>query len=160
MAFFNFVGGPARTQTQGKITERLQDIARRCGDLSPLREPIRKILIEGNRQRALAGVDAQGRPFAPLAASTLRYRSGKGPPLAPRFAGSREITGYVLDVQAGVGRLSFAASWPGQPWMEYHATGTRYMPKRSPYGFRQVDLDKIRPMMSDYILKRRGWFGR
>jgi hypothetical protein len=169
MAFFGFFGGSRVDSGTGKsaITERLSDIARRCGDLSPLREPVRRILIEGNKVRALAGVDAQGRPFAPLAASTLRgsrIHGGpvlrrQGPPLAPHYAGSREVTGYTLDIQAGVGRLSFAASWPGQPWMIYHHTGTPRMPRRDPYGFRQQDLDLIRPMMSQYILKK-GWFGR
>jgi hypothetical protein len=168
MAFFNFVGGPSRGgATQGKITERLSDIARRCGDLSPLQEPVRRILIEGNKVRALAGVNAQGVPFAPLAASTLRgsrIHGGpvlrrQGPPLAPHYAGSRVVTGYVVNVIAGPGKLSFAASWPSAPWMIYHHTGTRYMPRRDPYGFRKQDLDAIRPLMNQYILKR-GWFGR
>jgi hypothetical protein len=140
------------------LTERLSDIARRCGDLSPIKEPVRKILVEGNKARALAGVNAQGQAFAPLAASTLRYRRGTGPPLAPRGTQSRVVTQYVVNVTAGVGRLSFTGAWPSVHFMEFHATGTRYMPRRDPYGFRQVDLDKIRPMLSDYVLQRRGWW--
>jgi hypothetical protein len=154
MAFFNFVGGgPSRS----KVAERLGDIARRCGDLSPLREPVRRILIEGNRARALAGVDAQGRRFAPLAASTLSRRRGTGPPLAPRYAASRVVTAYVVNVIAGPGKLSFTGAWPSVHFMEYHHTGTRYMPRRDPYGFRQQDIDRIRPMLGDYILKRGFW---
>ena len=151
MALFIFGSG------RSALKDRLSDIARRCGDLSPLREPVRKILVEGNKARALAGVDAQGRPFAPLAASTLARRRGSGPPLAPRGTQSRVVTQYVVNVQAGVGRLSFTGAWPSVHFMEFHATGTRYMPKRDPYGFRQVDLDRIRPMLADYVLKRGFW---
>lgn len=143
--------------TVSPVAERLSDIARRCGDLSPLRDPIRRILVEGNRSRALAGVDAQGQPFAPLAPSTLRRRKGGGPPLAPLYSASRVVSQYVVDVQAGPGRLSFTGAWPRQRWMEYHHTGTRRMPRRDPYGFRRQDLDAIRPMLNDYVLKR-GWW--
>lgn len=155
MAFLGFVGAPGKS----KIAERLSDIARRCGDLSPLREPIRKVLVEGNKARALAGVDPQGRAYARLAASTLSRRAGTGPPLAPRYAASRVVTQYVVNVQAGPGRLSFTGSWPNVHFMEYHERGGRYLPQRRVFGFRRQDIDAIRPMLSDYILKRKGWFG-
>jgi len=136
----------------GLISERIADIARRCGDLSPIQGDVRAILVEDNRQRALQGVDAQGGRFASLAPSTIRSRQGAGPPLAPRFGQSREITGYVVQVTAGPGRLTFVASWPGSPWMEYHHTGTRRMPRRDPYGFRSSAIDRIRPLMADYVM--------
>lgn len=137
----------------GRISERIADIARRCGDLSPLQEPVRQVLTEDNTHRALAGIDVQGRPFAPLARSTLLHRRGSGPPLAPRSASSRIVTDYTVQVTTGMGRLTFAASWPGIPWMECHHTGTARMPKRDAYGFRQVALDKIRDMMSGYVMQ-------
>lgn len=138
----------------GKISERLADIARRGGDLSPLGEPVRRVLWEGNRERALAGENAQGVRFAPLAASTLKHRKGTGPPGAPRGASSRVVTGYVVSVIAAVGRLSFTGSWPGLDWIKYHATGTKRMPQRDPFGFRQRDLDKVRQMLREYVMRK------
>src|SRR4051812_17458551 len=100
----------------GAITERLADIARRAGDLSPLGEPVRRALWEGNKERALAGETAQGAKFAAVKASTQKTRGGSGPPLAPRGAASRIVTGYVVSVVAAVGRLTFTGSWPDLPW--------------------------------------------
>ena len=138
----------------GKLLERLSDIARRAGDLTPLREPIRRILWEGNRDRALAGTDAEGRAFAPLAASTLKHRDGSGPPQAPHGAGSRVVTDYVVDVQAGPGRLSFTGSWPGLAWMIYHIRGTRRMPRRDPLGFTRSTLDRARTLLREHVMKK------
>lgn len=137
----------------GQISERIADIARRCGDLSPLKEPVRQVLWEGNKQRALAGTDAQGTPFAPVAASTRKTRGGDGAPLAPHGASSRVVTDYTVNVQAGPGRLTFTGSWPSCPWMEYHHTGTKRMPRRDPYGFRAQDLDRVRQMLREHVMK-------
>lgn len=137
----------------GAIAERLSEIARRCGDLSPLREPVRRLLWEGNRERALAGVDAQGRRYDVLAASTLEHRDGSGPPLAPRGPQSRIVTGYVVDVRAGVGRLSITGSWPELPWVEYHHTGGKRLPRRDPFGWREKDLEACRMLLGEHVLK-------
>lgn len=137
----------------GKITEHLADIARRGGDLSPLGEPVRRVLWEGNRERALAGEDAQGRRYDSLSPATLKRRKGSGPPLAPRGAASRIVTGYVVSVIAAMSRLTFTGSWPGLDWVQYHADGTKRMPRRDPFGFRQRDLDKVRTMVREYIMK-------
>jgi hypothetical protein len=150
-----FLGLTVNWSARGPAAERLADFARRCGDLTPLREPVRQILVDGNRERSLAGTDPQGRSFASLAASTLRRRRGTGPPLAPRGAQSRVVTAYEVDVQAGTGRLDFVASWPSLPWIEYHVTGGRYLPVRNPFGFRSKDLEAIRELLSDHIARQR-----
>jgi hypothetical protein len=138
----------------GRISERLADVARRCGDLTPLADPVRRLFWEGNRAARLAGVDAEGRPFAPLAQSTLKRRKGHGPPLAPEGEASKIITGYVVQVTAGPGRLTFAGSWPDLDWIQYAADGTRHMPARDPLGFRRQDIDQVRDWMRGYILRR------
>lgn len=143
----------ARGVSAPNITKRIADLARNAADLSPLRDPVRTILVQGNRERALAGTDAQGRRFAPLASSTLKRRKGSGPPLAPRREASRVVTGYSVNVQAGPGRLTFAASWPGQPWMEYHARGGGRLPRRDSYGFRQQELEKVKDLLRQHIMK-------
>jgi hypothetical protein len=153
MPFLGLTGNwGARGRAQ---TERLADLARKCGDLTPLREPVRQVLIRGNRERSLAGTDAQGRTFAALAAATLKRRRGPGPPLAPLGAQSRVVTAYEVDVQVGTGRLSFIAGWPSLPWMEYHHTGTARMPRRDPYGFTAKTLEDIRTLLREHYRKNR-----
>jgi hypothetical protein len=158
MPFLGFTGSwGSRGRAQ---TERLADLARKCGDLTPLREPVRQVLIQGNRVRAVAGTDVEGIPYedyAPLAPSTLRRRRGDGPPLAPRYANSRIVTAYEVDVTAGTGRMSFTGSWPSLPWMEYHHTGTARMPRRDPYGFTAKTLEEVRTLLREhYQNKKRG----
>jgi hypothetical protein len=135
----------------GKLSERCAAIARRCGDLSPLAAPVRERLVEGNRAAVLAGVSPDGRPVAPLAASTLKRRRGTGPPRAPRGAASRVVAGYVVAVDAGPGRLTFTGSWPAFPQVDYLDRGTRRMPPRPTYGFRGEDLDAVRAMLRGHV---------
>ena len=143
-----------RLFNRGATRGRIAELARKAGDLTPLREPVREILVRGNRERALAGTDVQGRRFAPLAPSTLRRRVGTGPPLAPRYQSSRVVTEYEVDIRAGEGQLSFIAGWPGVSWMEHHHTGTPRMPRRDPYGFRQRDLDAVRALLKAHMRRR------
>ena len=137
----------------GVIAERIADLARRCGDLSPIAPEVRAILVEGNKRRALAGVDFMGRPYAPLAPSTWRTRKGSGPPLAPRSAQSRVVTEYTVQVTAGPQRLTFVAGWPNVHFMEYHIHGTSRMPRRDPLGFADHELYRIRQLMAAYVMK-------
>lgn len=136
----------------GAILDRLTDLARRCGDLSPIAPQVRDVFLLGNRERAMAGTDAAGRPFAPLARSTLKHRHGSGPPQAPTPS-AQIITGCEISVQAGPGRLSITQSWPGVRWVEYAISGTRRMPRRDPTGFRDQDKTKVAALMNDYITR-------
>lgn len=137
----------------GKLSQRCSDIARRCGDLSALREPIRKRLWEGNAAAVMAGQTPTGQTVAPLAKSTLKGRKGNGPPRAPRGRSSRVVAGYVVSVDAGPGRLSFTGSWPDFRPVEYLDRGTRRMPARPTLGFRPADLDWIRGRLGEHVMK-------
>jgi hypothetical protein len=149
----------------GAIVERLQEIARRCGDLTPLAEPVRQLIVEDNRDAILNRQDCRGNTVASLAASTLRTRDGSGPERAPNYSRSRIIRGLVVWVRAGVGQLSFTKSWPDAPWVEHHVTGTPKMPARDPSGVRPGAMDEIRAMLKGHVKDgdasgRRGWWGR
>lgn len=137
----------------GKLAERCSDIARRCGDLSPLREPVRARLWEGNKAAILAGQTPQGAEVAALAASTQKRRKGGGPPRAPRGAASRVVAGYVVTVSAGPGQLSFTGTWPDFDAIGYLDGGTKFMPARPTLGFRPVDLDWIREQLGSYVIR-------
>lgn len=138
----------------GKLLERCQDLARRCGDLSALREPVRDRLWEGNKGAVLAGLTPLGAPVAPLLPLTLKRRKGGGPPRAPMGAGSRVVAGYVVAVDAGPGRLAFTGSWPGfSPVIEYLDAGTSRMAARPTFGHRPTDLDWVRDRLRAHVLR-------
>jgi len=110
----------------GLLLERTQEIARRCGDLSPPAEPVRERLWDANRDVILAGVSpGTTRPVAALAPSTLKRRKGGGPPRAPRGVASRIVSGCVVSVTAGPGRLCYMKSWRGGE----HAGAQRHDPQ-------------------------------
>jgi hypothetical protein len=121
-------------------------------DLRPLAERIKQIIVEGNEQGLLAGLDADGKPFAPLADDTYaRGRGGLGPALSPRFSASRFIDRFVVTiVPIPGGGLSIRASWPGVPEVEFHRTGTRHMPARNPVGIRPETTVKIQRAIDDF----------
>lgn len=145
----------------GKLAERCADIARRCDDLSPLVDPIKKRLWWGNREAVVQGVSPNGRPVAPLMPSTLARRKGDGPPRAPMRDKSRVITMYEVNVVAGPGKLSFIGGWPGfTPIIEYLSHGTSRMRARPTFGFREIDLDWIRKQMQSHIIQPSGGGGR
>ena len=134
------------------ILDRNDEILRRTQRLEPIGVQIRETLERGKREQLLAGRDATGDPFAPLAASTLRYRVGTGPPLAPKGASSAIVVRYAVTITTESGRLTAAASWPGLDWVRYHRTGTRKMPKRDPGGFRAEDSARCLEIFKGYVM--------
>lgn len=170
-------------QNRGLLRERCAEMAKRCGDLSPIAEPVRKRLWEGNKAAILAGVSPDGRQVAKTwrqmnAESqwmTRRLASGKvvrfkmlgyreggdGPARAPHRERSRSVTTYQVNVIAGPQKLTFTGGYPDfEPIMGYLDKGTRYMPARPTMGFRQEDLDWIRNEMRQYVTGWRGWVAR
>jgi len=142
-----------RSQNKGLLRERVADMAKRCGDLTPLAEPVRQRLIEGNREAILQGVSPDGNRVAPLKRSTIKRREGRsGPPRAPGFSNSRVITMYEVKVIAGPQKLTFTGGWPDfEPILGWLDKGTRKMVARPTMGFRQADLDWVRGEMKAYV---------
>jgi hypothetical protein len=142
---------------QGSIMNWLRQALDRSRNLQPLVEPARKILWNANRDRALRGVDYQGRPYAPLKESTLKDRARKGyppgPPLVRQGENARVIQGCVVNVNVRDGQLRFMKSWV-DPWMEAHINGTATMPRRDPAGWGEEELLELRAMMPRHVLGR------
>src|SRR4051812_28746900 len=109
----------------GALLDRNLGIARRAENLEPIAERIKVLLMDGKRDQLLSGDDAEGRPFAPLAPSTLRHRGGPSTPLVPHGSGSRLITMYRVTVSAFARRLEISAGWPGLDFVRYLREGTR-----------------------------------
>src|SRR5581483_7799637 len=137
----------------GIIRERLADLARRCGDLSPVREPVRQLLWNGNRENKLRGLAPDGRRYPLVADSTQERRPRPGRiPFITDGDRSTIITGFVVDVNAGPGRLTFVGGWPGLDWPEYHVNAYGPRPARDPYGWRRVDLEDCRELMREHVV--------
>lgn len=141
----------------GSVLDRVREVFGRTKDLTPMIEPVRAVLEEANRVRALAGVDYTGEPYAPLRPSTIEDRRSKGfsikPPLVRQGIYSRVIQGCRIDVLPEVGRLRVFKGWPGVPWMEYHIMGTARMPRRDPMGWGN-EIDAVRDMLPNHVFNR------
>ncbi len=114
---------------------------------------IEALFRRGKAEQLLAGREADGSPFAPLAPSTLRHHEGSTTPLVPHGPASRVISGYRVDVVPEPGRLRVEASWPGISWIRFHQTGTRHMPRRDPGGFRPEDVAAALRLFRDWLMR-------
>jgi hypothetical protein len=128
----------------GKISDRLDVLARRCGDLSPIAGPVRDLLLKGNREMFLSGLEDTGQSVRPLAASTLSRRKGTGPRAVPMRENSRAVRDCVVVVHAGPGTLQISKAWPTFPEIVYVGRSS---------GFRQQDLEAVRGMLREHITK-------
>lgn len=93
-------------------------------DMHGLAEDIGLIVYEDNAEARLSGVDMDGATMAPLAPSTIKTRSGDGPPLVPDFGGSRAIQDFTIritDIDADA--IAITGSWPDTPFIQFHQSG-------------------------------------
>lgn len=137
----------------GALLDRLVEIQQRCNNLAPLASPVITVLRTGNRDRALAGTDAAGTSYAPLAPATLKRRKGTGPPQAPQGEASRIVTAQTWESDASPGELRLTGSWPSLAWLIYHVQGTSRMPARDPVGFRPQDIKTAKTLLREYVGK-------
>lgn len=135
------------------ILERNRAILARIERPEGPADRIEALFRRGKEEQLLAGREADGSPFAPLAPSTLKHREGPATPLVPHGPASRVIAGYRVDAVAEAGRLRVEASWPGIPWIRYHRSGTRHMPRRDPGGFRAEDVAAALRLFRDWIMR-------
>lgn len=138
----------------GVLLDHNRDILRRMRDLRPVEPQLRRIFIEGKRRQLERGVDARGAAFAPLKPSTRERRAGAGPPLAPQGVNSEIVARYSVSFERAVNGLVLVAGWP-MSWVKYHVTGTRYMPKRDPSGFRPEDQRDAMRVIRDHVMRGR-----
>lgn len=122
-------------------------------DLTPLAESVREAMIEDNRDGLLAGTDAAGAAFVPVAESTIkRGRGGEGPPLVPRDASSRMIAAYDVRIRATIDSILLVGSWPGLDWVRYHSSGAArsHLPRRDAVGIRPGGRQRMADIAADF----------
>lgn len=119
--------------------------------MSPVEPRLKRIYTEGKKEHLLLGNDANGRPFTPLAKSTLANKKRfSGPPLVPRYSSSRVISQYTVAFKRLPGTLQVIAGWPME-WIRYHREGGKHLPRRDPGGFRDVDRKNAMDAIRDWV---------
>lgn len=99
-----------------EVKQALERLSRRVADMTPAMHLIGQALVEGSRDRILAGRDWTGAPFAPNSPATLARKKGSRPLIDSKSfvtsglfyeAGRDSVTVGSSAVQAGV--LQFGA---------------------------------------------------
>jgi hypothetical protein len=98
----------------------------KLANLEDLAQKIAVIMEEQRRKEGELGIGSDGQPLAPVKEVTMRTRGGDGPPLAPRGAASRTISGFQVGVTAYPdGSILITGGWPGiEDWIESHFVDT------------------------------------
>lgn len=146
---------------------RIQEAADKIDEIMP---ELEKLAWEDNRDGLLAGRDKHGRRFRKLSPHTVRFRKSavgaadpKAPPLIPCYERSRLIANYrVTSFPRARGAWIILGAWEdvvsskGVPFIGFHATGTRRMPRRDPTGVRPVGQQKISEALKTWLLLKWG----
>lgn len=125
-------------------------------DLVPLALDIKQAIVEGNREGLIAGTNADGSRAADLEPSTIERgdRGGFGPPRVPRYAGSRLIDRFRVEVEPNAtGGFRINAGWVGVPQVKYFRAGTRNMVARNPVGIRPATGKQIMDAVKAFARK-------
>lgn len=149
------------------VRQALADLQRRVGDMTPAMHAIGQALVEGSRERILAGRDWTGAAFAPNAPATLARKKGSKPLIdsksfvtsrlhydAGRDAvavGSSAVQSAVLQFGARRGQFGQGRRGGKIPWGDIPAR--RYLPVtqegRLDDAARSLILDAIRAHLTD-----------
>ena len=112
------------------------------------RNRIDQIVKESNDRKLSQSIDKDGKPLAPLAASTLKRRRGPGGPLDPPRSSFRLRFKTRWDTNAA-GRWIFVA-WYDFPHAVYHATGTKTLPRRDLMGLDPQGKREVQAALDEY----------
>lgn len=126
-------------------------------DTTELGPVVRQVLLDENRRLRLAGTD---RNDAPLRQVTPEWfsdprRGGKGPPLAPRGAGSRVVADHDAQViVAAANHLFVVDFWHGDTaFIRYHQQGVHGI-VRDIVGYPPSTVEYVQDVMDDYVDRR------
>ena len=137
-------------------------------DYTPLAETIKKILEEENAAAREAGLDFRGETFDSLYRTVTKGRNkgqrrslrpaemgrrgGEGPPLAPRGAGSRVVTGFDVQIlPLADGAILVRGNWPNFPELIFHVEGRGHNPVRDPVGITPAAQERIRDAVDEFL---------
>jgi hypothetical protein len=109
-------------------------------DLLPIANELAEQMYAENVQARVEGVSGSGLDLTEIKESTIerRRRAGKGsgPPLAPDDTASQIVAAFETRVEHPSPHEWYVIGEWNLPWLQYHITGTKWMPARNPVGFR------------------------
>lgn len=149
--------------TQDTVTTGLARAADALGDMSLPMSQIGELLLASTKDRVAAGVDVDGKPFAPRSATTLqrygklglkygaplnrsgRFRKGIAYNSGPDWAqvGSNAVQAAVLHFGAAKGTFGQSARGQDLPWGN--------IPARPWLGVSEEDGSKIRKTIEEWL---------
>jgi hypothetical protein len=113
--------------------------------INQLKGDLNRIVVEGVQEALLQGIGPDGSTVAPLAASTVKRRTGSGPPRVPHGTSSRLYRNVVGVWDDAGGRQVLRVGFASVPFANYLHGGTGRMPAR-PIG--------VTPAMRERIAQR------
>jgi phage gpG-like protein len=122
-----------------EILVELDKLERRARSLSRVMPVTAEALVA-----AVSDVyEAEGPGWEPLAASTLKQRRGSSAKIL-------QDTGVMAASTTPSHGNDWAVATAGEPYAEFHATGTRHMPKRNPFDLGAA-LDPVLEDIADLL---------
>lgn len=123
-------------------------------DMYELALDLKEVIVAGNREGLLAGLDADGVEMAELEESTIkRGRGGYGPPTIPRYSASQLIDRFRVEIMPSAqGGVRLQAGWDGVPQVKYFNKpgGTKWMKQRRVSGIRPATRARIGEIIADF----------
>lgn len=130
------------------FTELRARLNRLAGGLEPLATRIRARVVNMHQRRvATEKTDPDGRPWPPLAASTLSYKRGT------MLVETSRLLGSFTSTQSG---LTVTVSNQAIPYNMFHQFGTKRMPRRRFMGLGAKNITEIQQTCRNFILERLG----
>lgn len=145
-------------------------------DFAPLMRAWEVVLEEDNKAGALAGLDGDGNPLAPVKyrpkpgkkvvftvlhnnnLTNSHYRSLDGPPLAPRRENSRIVTNFKAshlrlseDSWQVIGAWKNVLDVKDRPFLRYHFQGAGRLPRRDLRRVRPTAVKRARMALRDFM---------
>lgn len=159
---------PARLTFPGRLIARIDRALATAGAAGEVMPELERLAWHDNREGLLAGQDGDGRPLAPLAARTIKYRKSAtgpadphAPPLIPARERSRAIANYrVTHVRRSATSWLILGAWQdvlssrGVPFLPFHAEGAGHLPVRDIFAVRPAGRRKMSAALRDWVRAR------
>lgn len=142
-----------------KVAATLRGMDKRVDNLYPIWPKVGNIVARANARAFATKGASTGKPWRPLAGSTLAQKMRAGWPVAPLVrsgAMKREFTGRPMGIERYQPRqATFGASSQVAAWQQYgtHRNGKRHIPPRLIQRMNADDRAAIRRQVAAWIVK-------
>jgi phage gpG-like protein len=128
--------------------EIFADLIAKASDLSPAMAEVENILSVSTNRHFAEESDANGSPWAALAAYTIKRREQRGYGAGPKLRASGDFFNSIATASgANFAEIGTPLAYPG-----YHMTGTSRMPARVWLGLSTADENDIYNVFAKYLI--------